>query len=258
MSEEAKTEETLTKEAPATPPAKTEEPAKEIDKEALAEQNRKAFDPGPEHPRFKEVWKKTKRLEEERADMAKDLDVIREHNKKLAERLEQIEKAKTEKEPDEPDPLTDPEGYKAYHKFQMAKKDKEFQEAIAKERIDRQIEVQKELHADYLDAVKVAERDMTRDAELQKKIWNSENPAKAAYQYGKGKMDEIAKADKDEEERQTRLEQADVVKPTPPPPKKEESDLTDDQRRVARRLFSELPAKEAETKYLKQLKAMGK
>jgi hypothetical protein len=254
MSEENKPEGAVAEATPAAKPAKAEEAKKDGSKEEIAEQNRKAFDPGPEHPRFKEVYKKMKRLE----DDVKDIEVIRAHNQKLAAKLEEIEKSRAPKDPEEPDPLTDPDGYKTWHKFQLAKKDKEIEERIAKERIQTQIEVQKELHSDYMDAVAVVEREMARDQELQKKIWNSENPAKAAYQYGRKKIDETAKADKEEDDRQARLDQGEVAKPTPPAPKKEEQGLSEEQKRVARRLFNDIPGKEAEEKYLKQLKTMGK
>lgn len=254
MSEESKNGAAATEEPSASPAPKAEEPTKESSKEEIAEQNRKAFDPGPEHPRFKEVYKKMKRLEED----VKDIDVIRSHNQKLAAKLEELERSRAAKEPDEPDPVADPEAHRAWVKYRDAKKDKEVQDLLLKERLAMQIDVQKELHSDYVDAVTIAERDAARDADLQKKIWNSENPAKAAYHYGRKKMDEIAKADKEEEDRQTRLDQSEVAKPAHPAPKKEEAGLSEDQRRVARRLFNDMPAKEADEKYLKQLKAMGR
>lgn len=244
----------------AAPPVeeKKDAPKGAEDKGKLADENRKNFNPEPEHPRFKEVWKKLKTIESEKSELEKDIEAMRRHNQEVAARLEELNKSKQKEDP-APDPEIDPQGYKKWVELREAKREKEYAEREVKNAIARQIEIQSELHDDYDEVIKIAERDMNRDPEIKKKIWNSENPPKAAYKYGKKKMEEKAKAAEDEEKRELNNEKGDVLGgDNPPPDNPKEVSLSDDEKRVARRLFPELKEKEAYDKVLAQKKIMRK
>lgn len=235
------------------------DPAKDAKPAAKPEDGKKGeFDPAPEHPRYKEVYWRMKKNERELEERGKDVEALRAHSHELAAKLEELQKSKKTEEP-EPDPIADPEAYKSWHKLQLAKKDKESQEALEKIRVSTLIEVESGLHEDYDKAIKVAEREMDRDPALKKKIWGAANPARAAYQLGRKAMDEAAKKDQEEQERQERLDAGDVHRDSPPPPKTPEPEegLTDAEKRVVRNLFPQMEFKEAAKKYAEHKKAIG-
>ncbi len=246
-----------------TPAAKEEAPPKEAPKE----EKKDDFNPAPDHPRFKEVYWKQKKAERDLEETRKDMEALRAHNAQIAASMEELKRVQTSK-PDEPEPdiVTDPDGYKAWARLREHKKEKEHQERLAQERIGTQIEIESGLHDDYHQAIALTEREMAIDPALKKKIWAEGNPARAAYKYGRKKMDEAAAKDKDEAaakdkdevERQERLDAGRVegaAPPAPPPPKEE--DLSDDEKRVVRALFRDMDPKEAMKKYKEQKKLLA-
>jgi hypothetical protein len=248
MPEESKKEERKEE-----PPEKKEEapPPKKEEKKG-------DFNPSPDHPRFKEVYFKMKDHERELREREKDVEALRAHSEQLAAALQEIKESKKAEEP-EPDPVVDPEAYKAWHRHQIAKKDKEYQLQREKDRVASLIEIESGLHEDYDKAVKIAEREMARDPALKKKVWGSANPARAAYQLGRKSMDEAAQKEKDEQERQERLDAGDVHKDNPPPPKTPDPDegLSAEEKRVIRNLFPQMEFKEAAKKYAEHKKLIG-
>lgn len=240
-----------------TPPK--EEGAPGTDKPATEKKGDKEFNPPPDHPRFKEVYYKMKRFQEEAEERQKDVEALRAHTERMAAALEEVKKTKAPEEP-EPDPAADPEAYKTWHRHQLAKKEKEFSERREKDRVASLIEIESGLHPDDYDkAIKIAEREMARDASIKKKVWDSANPARAAYQVGRKYMDEAAQKEKDEKDRQERLESGDVHKDNPPPPKSpaENDELSSEEKRVIRNLFPEMEFKEAAKKYAEQKKLLA-
>jgi len=234
------------------------DPAKEKKDAASPDGKKEEFNPSPEHPRYKEVYWRMKKTERELEDRAKDVEALRAHSQQLAAKLEELAATKKSDDP-EPDPAADPEAYKAWHRLQLAKKEKEFSERSEKQRVATLIEIESGLHEDYDQAVKIAEREMNRDEALKKKVWASANPARAAYQLGRKAMDEAAQKDKDELERQERLDAGEVHKDSPAPPKtpNAEEDLTEAEKRVVRNLFPNMDFKEAAKKYAAQKKSLA-
>jgi hypothetical protein len=236
-----------------------QEPHKPAEEEHLETVRRNQENISPENPRFKEVYGKMKTYEAALSEREKDIEVIRAHNARLAARLDEIEKNKADRKADPPpDPTVDPEGYKKWHEYELARKDKEYRDSLAAQRVQTMIEIEQGLHEDYAQVITAVEREMERDPKLKKEIWESPNPARAAYKYGRKKMDERQNAVKEETERQERLEQTKVERANAPAAPKEEATVTDGEKRVIRNLFPDLPYKEAEKKYLTQKKAMGR
>lgn len=236
------------------------------EKEVEKPKSQKDHEPPPESPRFKEVYGNMKRYERALEEKDKDIEAMRAAMRQQATRLEEIERTKADKRQDPPpDPAIDPDGYKKWHEHELAKKDREHQQKSVQERLQMQIDLQMELHDDYAQMVGIAERDAARDPKIQKEIWGSDNPAKKAYQYGKRKMDELKKQEqeveekaKSEEDRQKRLQQGAVEGGGFAPSAKKEEAVSDDERRVIRNLFPNLPYKEAEKQYLANRKHYGR
>lgn len=218
------------------------------------------FNPGPDHPRFKEVYWKQKKAERELEESRKDIEAMRAHNAQIVAKLEEIERSRSAKsEEPEPDIVTDPEGYKAWARLREHKREKDYQERLEQQRIATLIEIESGLHDDYAEAVKIAEREIALDPALKKKVWGSSNPAREAYKLGRAKMKEMEDKDKDEVARQERLDAAKTegADNTPPPAPKEE-ELSDDEKRVIRNLFRDMDFKEAAKKYKEQKKALAR
>lgn len=216
------------------------------------------FAPDPEHPRYKEVYWRMKKAEREAEERGKDLEAVRAHQAKLDAALADLDK-RTQAKDDipEPDIITDPEGYKAWIKLKDAKKERDFEQKRAADRLKLLIDIEEGLHDDYSKVVALAERDMERDPALKKKVWDSTNPAREAYKLGRKLMDEIAAKDKEEVERQTDLARTSLESDSPAPDKPAEEVLTDDEKRVVRNLFRNVPYDEAVKKYKAQKKALG-
>jgi hypothetical protein len=220
--------------------------------------------PPPNSPRWNEIYGKWKATEKRLQERDQDVEAMREHNAKMEARLAALEHTKADRpaEP-EPDPAVDPDAYKKFHEMRRLKEREEWEKQRALDRHETQVEMQKEIHGEeeYLAKIKIAERDMTKDAELKKKIWGSPNPAKAAYQYGKQRAQEMEKQEQEQEEREKTKKQT-AVEPVgdggAEEGEKKEDRLTDQEIRVCRNLFPEIPLEEAKKKYLKQKKALGR
>lgn len=243
--------------------AKDESPKGAEGKDAAPKEGaekKEGVEPGPDHPRFKEVYWKMKKHEREAEESRKDMDALRAHNAQIAAALDDLKKnqARVPDEP-EPDPAADPEAYKAWSRHQIEKVRREESEARKTDRIATLIEIEAGLHDDYVKVVAIAEREMVGNPALKEKVWGESNPARAAYKLGRKIMDEAAAKDKDEIERQERLDAGAVEKPgaegTPTP---KEPDLTDDEKRVVKGLFRDMPFPEAVKKYKAQKAAMGR
>jgi hypothetical protein len=256
MPDEVKPGDKAAEEKDEKPPLESKEAQESKDEKK--EEKKDEFNPSPDHPRFKEVYYKLKKAERDLEERGKDVEALRAHSNELAAAVAEMKKVKASDEP-EPDIATDPEGYKAWTKLQMTKKDREFQDNLAKQRLATQIEIQAELHDDYDEAVKIADREMVRDPALKKKVYESGNPAREAYRLGRKYMDDAAKKDKDEQERQERLDAGTVHKDSPPPVKDAppEEKLSDAEKRVIRNLFPDMEFKEAAKKYAETRKSMA-
>jgi hypothetical protein len=245
------------KDAPKEPPKDSQPPK---DKEAPKDKDDKGFDPGPDHPRFKEVYWKMKKYEREGEESKKDIEAMRAHNAQMQSKLEEIERRANTK-PDEPEPdiVADPDGYRAWARLKQQKLEKDYLERRNQDRIAAFIEIETGLHEDYAQAAAIAERDIALDPALSKKIWGSSNPAREAYKYGRKKMDEAAAKDNEETERQERLD-AGRTEPAGdnPPPAPKDDELSDDEKRVIRNLFRDMDPKEATKKYREQKKALAR
>lgn len=248
------------KDAPPAPaPAKKEETPPPDDKGA-APKDKGEFNPGPDHPRFKEVVWKMRDFERKHAEKEKDLEAVRAHHAQAMAKLEELER-KMNTKPDEPEPdiVTDPEGYKAWSRLREHKREKDYQEKLEQQRIANLIEIESGLHEDYAEAVKIAEREIALDPALKKKVWGSSNPAREAYKLGRAKMKEAADKEKEEVERQERLDAGKVESAgNPPPPAPKEEELTDEEKRVVRNLFRDMDPKEAMKKYKEQKKILAR
>lgn len=243
------------KDAPKEPP-KDATPPKEAPKDDKKDDG---FNPGPDHPRFKEVYWKQKKAERELEEIRKDAEATRAHNAALAAKLEEIERRSTAK-PDEPEPdiVADPDGYKAWARLKQQKLEKEYQERRNQDRIASLIEIEAGLHDDYPEAIKIAEREIALDPALKKKVWDSSNPAREAYKIGRKKMDEASAKEKEEMERQERLDAGRSEPPVDNPPPPKEDELTDEEKRVVRNLFRDMDPKEAMKKYKEQKKVLAR
>jgi uncharacterized coiled-coil protein SlyX len=194
--------------------AKDKEPADKGTKE------KEDIDPSdkltPEHPRFKEVYAKSKESERrieklEKSLEEKDMDIhlMRQHNQELSESITTMtSRIDSKEETPPPDPNEDPEGY---HKWWQEKRTKEKEDEKKERYLTRtndQIDVQKDLHSDYESVVKPVMKAMETDGELRKKIFGSYNPAREAYKYGKDKMDTKDKEGKEKEEKEAERQRA--------------------------------------------------
>lgn len=243
-------------------PAETE---KEQSKPAAEEKKAEAKPkdgPTPDTPRWNEVYGKWKATERKLEEREKDFDAVREHNRTLEARLSAVEQHKADRpqEP-EPDPAVDPEAYKKWHEMARLKERQEWDKQRAIDRHETQVEMQKELHEDYLDMIKVAERDMIKDPELKKKIWGSPNPPKEAYLYAKRRAKEMQDQSEEEQSREKAKKQVDAESSGEAGAATEdepEEKLSEAETRVVRNLFPDLKPEEARKKYIKQKKAMGR
>ena len=212
-----------------------------------------------DNPRFKEVYGKMKAHERALEEKDKDIEALRDHTEQLASQLKKLQEGKEDRKPEpEPDKELEPEAHKKWLEIKELKKQKAADDKEIENHLKMQIEVQRELHEDYQDAVKLAERDMKKDKDLAKKIWGSDNPAKAAYKHGKSILGEKQKVEDAEKERLERLKKGEVLRDGG-----EESDdgdeikLNDSQKRVIRNLYPDIPYKEAEKKYISSMKELG-
>lgn len=249
---------TIEDEAPAEKEPQKEDPSLTKPKDEAGDEDKKN-QPAPGSERWNEVYRKSKTMERMLTEKEKDIEALREHNKALEARMTDLETKKSLPEK-EPDPEVDPIGYKKWRDHKDAEKEREFERTRAQDRLDNQIEIQKEIHEDYVETVKMAERLMDRDAALRKKVYGSDNPPREAYKLGKKYMEDMEKVDIDEKEIKKAKEQAKAEggsSESGESPSKE-PELSDDQKRVARNLFPDIPFEEAKKKYKGQLKAMGR
>jgi hypothetical protein len=218
--------------------------------------------PPPDSPRWKEVYGKWKATERRLEEREKDFDAIREHNQALEARLNVVEKNKVDRpsEP-EPDPAVDPDAYKKWHEMKRLQEKQEWDKQRAVDRHENQVEMQKELHDDYLDVIKIVERDMVKDAALKNKIWNAPNPAKEAYVYGKMRAKEMEEKEREEQSRETTKKQV-ATEPSDAggggTDEPSEEKLSEAEVRVCKNLFPEMKLEDAKKKYIKQKKALGR
>ncbi len=248
---------------PVTKTEKEDEKENEGDEKPAPKANAKDEDhePPADHPRFNQVYGKMKAYERRLEERDKDFEIIREHNRAMEEEILRLKTNKADKPDDpEPDPDIDPAAYRKWMKLQTEKNKEEDRKQREIDKHTIQVDMQKELHEDYIDMVKLAERDMAKDKELQKKIWNSDNPAREAYRYGKSKHQEVVKAEAEEEERGKSREKMDVEKvgDSGAAGEEEEVKLSDDQKRIIRNLWPDLTFQEGKKKYVTQMKEMGR
>ena len=224
--------------------------------------------PQPGNPRWEQVyarWKDTEReleaMKTKQKEHSEEWEIVREHNRKLETELEALKKTKADKTADpEPDFEVDPGAWRKWKAHQDAIKDKEHMEELDKTRMDTLLTVEKRIHPDYVEMAKIAERDCAKDAELKKRIYNSDNPFAEAYEYGRKKTDEMKDKEKEEAQRQENREKLDVEKGGghEEDNEPEEEKLSAPEKNVAHKLYPELEADEAEARYFKSKNAMAK
>jgi len=216
--------------------------------------------PPPNTPRWNEVYGKWKATERKLEEREKDVEAIREHNRALEERLNRVEATKADRPPEpEPDPAVDPDAYKKWHEMRRLAERTEWEKQRAIDRHETQVEVQKEMHEDYLDMIKIAEREMAKDPELKKKIWGSGNPPREAYKYGEKRAKEMEEKEREAQSRDVAKKQTET-EPTGDGGGEREDEpeerLSEDEIRVCRNLFPDMKLEEAKKKYIKQKTAM--
>ena len=238
------------------------EPAKSETKTEERRKDDREDGPPPESPRWKEVYGKWKATERKLEERDKDVEAIREHNRALENRLNQMEATKADRPPEpEPDPAVDPDAYKKWHEMKRLQEKQEWDKQRAIDRHENQVEMQKELHEDYLDMIKLAEREMSADPELKKKIWGSANPPKEAYQHAKRRAKEMEDKEREEASRQKAAKQTETEPDNGgggASEDKSEAKLSDDEVRVVKNLFPDMKLDDAKKKYIKQKKALGR
>ena len=251
---------------------KEEKPSLEAEVEKTEGKDKEKNQPPEGHPRWDFLYKKSKELEKQlldekkrTEDRDKDLDAIREHNRKLEAKLGELEVRKEDKGADpEPDFDEDPKSWRKWKEHQDHFKETERQRKAAVEHLQEQIAEQMDLHEDYDDVRTFMEREMRKDKELEKKIWDAANPALRMYILGRKKLDaqdaDKTKADKeadekDEADRQKRLKAADLESGGGGDDDKE-PELSKDQERVIRMMYPDTPYEKAKERYIKQLKVM--
>ena len=253
MSEEKKPEGSLqTQDPPAE--KKTKSPEEHLD---LAKKNQEKLD--AEHPRFKEVYAKMKDHERALSERDKDIEAMREHVQKMERQVAEIKEKKADKAlPEEPDPIVDPEGYKAWNKLRRAEDEKKSAQREYERELHLAIGIVSSQHDDYDDVIKVAQKEMSKDAELRGKIWADPVMAPGrAYKLGKKIMDEKQKAADAEKDRKERLEKDELLKDGGEGGGEDEVKLTEAEKRVVRNLYPDMAFKDAEKRYIASKKSLG-
>jgi len=251
-----------------TDPANEQAVTEDVTEEVVAEPEAGTPDPSEalttEHPRFKEVygkWKTTERemeaIKKSLAEKDSDIELMRQHNQRLAESVSSVRSEVEERKAGPPPNINeDPEGYAAYMETKLTKQQTEYEGRLERERLAMQIDLQKDLHEDYDIVVKSVMAEMERNPTLRAEIYGQSNPAKAAYQHGRKKMDTdtATKQEQDQQaakERDQAVQQGQVEGGGKPPVKTPGVTLTDEQKRVAAKF------RMTEKDYAAQLKAMG-
>ena len=205
-------------------------------------------DPQGFQKRINEIYGKMKHYERESQEKENILKELKEHNKKLAERIYGVEDQVLDARP-APDPVEDPEGYsqwvrdKIQRDLEREKRQKELEELSQTIQqpvqqqpqqqtspiLAAQIAAMEAQYDDYNAMIIYADKDIKNDAVLRNEIYQSENPAKAAYNYA------VKKFERNRVRRKEMGQQSFVEDSSPsPPPKTKE--LTDAELKVARAL----------------------
>lgn len=235
---------------------------KPLSKEEQVELSRKNQDKiDADNPRFKEVYKKSKDLERSLAEREKDMEAMREHVLKMERKLDEVSEKQSEKKlPPEPDKDIEPEAHKAWVKLRDAEAESKRERQEHQKEVQLAIRIVSAQYDDYEEVVKVAEKHMARNPEEAKKIWADpvQAPAKA-YRLGKKLMDEQAKlkADEDdaEKKRQKRIKDGELLDDGGEGGGGDEDEvqLTEEQNRVIRNLYRDIPFAEARKRYIKNM-----
>src|SRR3990167_9088279 len=222
----------------------------------LAKKNQEKLD--VDHPRFKEIYAKFKDGERVLAEKEKDIDALREHTQRMERKLAELAEKKADKSlPAEPDAELDPAGHKVWLKMRQAEKEKEDEQREYDREIKLAIRLTSAQFDDYDEAIKIAEKEMVKKPELRKEVWM--DPVQApirAYRLGKKILEERSKVDDAEKERQARLKNSEVLKDGGEHEEEEEIKLSDEQKRVVRNLYPDLPYKDAEKRYVNSMKRL--
>lgn len=226
--------------------------------EPSAEPQAKPNEPPEGSPRWREVYGNWKSAQRTMGEQQKDIETLREHNRKLAAAMDNLNRSKADKPADvPPDFSEDPDAAKKWYEFDREKREKQHKDEIQSLEIKTMINIESGIHSDYDAVIKLADKDMERDPDLQKKIWSSSNPPRVAYLYGKGKLEEIKKMEEEERARGQNIDQTSVERGGYPEPSEPGNRLTDDEKRVIRNLFPDTPYKEAEKQYIAQKKYLN-
>jgi hypothetical protein len=152
------------------------------------------------------------------------------------DRLDKVEDKFAEQS--RPDPMEDPDGYDRWildrAKREIQKDQKPTEQPVQAnmppdERLAIQVSAAKDAYSDYNELVtNELEQEISADPVLRKEVWESPNPAIAAYKYAKKKADSIA------QHRSLNLDKGHVEGGgEPPPPEPPKVELTDEEKHHA-------------------------
>jgi len=149
--------------------------------------------------RWNEIYYEAKESKRKLADMEETMNAMIDHNKALQETMDGVvdKVASTER----PDPIVDPDGYDEWILERAAKRSAPKAEPTPMKPPDKCVPNQilimestmREVYDDYDVVIANAKGDF-KDPLVGKKIMQSSNPPKAAYDYGKSKMAAAEKA----------------------------------------------------------------
>ncbi len=173
----------------------------------------KINEPAPDHPRFKEIYAEAKQGKRDTEELTKKLEAqglqiaaSQKHNTDLQDAVDVLTSKASET--DRPDPMVDPDAYETWLEAKIeAKMLKKVEAEItpadslpavptSSDKVKELIRIQEGIHDDYSEVVAEVEKEFSTNEYLAIKIHGSKNPAKAAYDYGIKRREEI-KAESD-------------------------------------------------------------
>jgi len=136
--------------------------------------------PSADHPRFKEIYAQMKKQERTNKRLQTEMELLRDQNTTLRD---DVTRVSTEPEKPEPDAEMEPFEWKRWHEERTNRRFKEYDTELEDMRMATLVNIQRAMHPDYDDMVRLVTAELETDPELKQKIWGNQNPAQAAYEY---------------------------------------------------------------------------
>lgn len=136
--------------------------------------------PSADHPRFKEIYAQMKKQERTNKRLQTEMELLREQNTTLRD---DVTRVSAEPEKPEPDAEMEPYEWKRWHEERTNRRFKEYDTELEDMRMATLVNIQRAMHPDYDDMVRLVTAELETNQELKQKIWNNPNPAQAAYEY---------------------------------------------------------------------------